>query len=68
MKFLSNTYDPKRKDAPMRVTARIGETQQEAWRWHLEWLRGKVIGEPQETSTYTVEQLKEMGMVGVYAA
>ena len=68
MKFLSNTYDPERKDAPMHVVTRNGETQQEAWYWHLEWLRGKVIGDPQATSAYTVEQLKEMGMVGVYAA
>lgn len=31
-----------------------------------QWLSDKQIGEPKPTSTYTVEQLRRMGMVGVY--
>lgn len=41
--------------------------RERAWRRHLEWLSDKVIGEPPGTDTYTAEQLKEMGYVGVYA-
>jgi hypothetical protein len=67
LRFLSNTHDPKDKFARMYVARRFDETQEEAWHWHLEWLKGKVIGDPQATETYTVAQLKEMGMVGVYA-
>lgn len=66
MKFLSNTHDPKDKNARMYVARRFNETPEEAWRWHRKWLKGKVIGDPQATEAYTVEQLKEMGMVGVY--
>lgn len=67
LRFLSNTHDPKDKNARMYVARRFDETQEEAWRNHLAWLKGKVIGEPQATEAYTVAQLKEMGMVGVYA-
>ena len=67
LRFLSNTHDPKDKFAPTFVARRFDETQEEAWHWHLEWLKGKVIGDPKATEAYTVAQLKEMGMVGVYA-
>ena len=66
LRFLSNIHDPKDKFAPMLVARRFDETQEEAWCWHCEWLKGKVIGDPQATEAYTVAQLKEMGMVGVY--
>ena len=66
LRFLSNTHDPKDKNAPMFVARSSDETQEQAWANHLYWLKGKFIGEPQATEAYTVEQLKEMGMVGVY--
>ena len=66
MKFLTNTHDPKDKYAKMYVAHSLYETPAEAWAHHVEWLKDKIIGEPQATETYTVEQLKEMGMVGVY--
>lgn len=31
-----------------------------------QWLRGKVIGEPKATEPYSAQELKDMGMVGVY--
>ena len=43
-----------------------GETHVEAVQRMRDWLRGKMIGDPQPTSTYTAEQLKKMDMVGVY--
>ena len=33
---------------------------------HKSWLKDKIIGEPKASEKYTVEQLKEMGLVGVY--
>ena len=66
MEFLTNTHDPKDKYAKMYVARSIYETPEEAWAHHVEWLKDKVIGEPQATEAYTVEQLKEMGLVGVY--
>ena len=66
MEFPTNTHDPKDKNAKKYVARRTHETQEEAWANHLYWLKGKVIGEPQATEAYTVAQLKEMGLVGVY--
>lgn len=31
-----------------------------------DWLQDKVIGDPKSTSEYSVSQLEDMGMVGVY--
>jgi hypothetical protein len=66
MKYLSNTYDPNAANAFYKVTRAYDETQVEAWQHRLEWLKGKIIGEPQATKTYTVKQLKAMNMVGIY--
>ena len=66
MNFLSNIPNPKSEYAKSMVTRARNETQQEAWENHLEWLEGKIIGDPSPTSTHTVEQLKAMDMVGVY--
>lgn len=67
MKWLSNTYDPKKRDAKYYVARLIGETQEQAWANHKQWLEGKIIGEPMASETYSVEELKAMGMVGVYS-
>lgn len=66
MKYLSNTYSPKLSDAPNYIFRRMHETPKEAWQNYLSWLDNKIIGRPQATEKYTVEQLEEMGMVGVY--
>lgn len=65
--FLSNTYNPNAEDAFTYVRRRPHETPTEAWQHKLEWLSDKIIGEPQATEHYTVEQLKAMNMVGVYS-
>jgi hypothetical protein len=67
MRWISNTFDPSKPDADRYVTRSFEETQAEAVRHYREWLADKIIGEPQPTPAYTVKQLKEMGMVGVYA-
>lgn len=66
MKFLTNIHNPSDKNAKLYISLRPHETLKEAVTNHLEWLKGKVIGEPQATEAYTVAQLKEIGMVGVY--
>ena len=66
LKWIMNIYDPKAKNAKIFVRRHQNETQEQAWRTHLQWLKGKVIGEPKATSIYTVEELKKMDLVGVY--
>ena len=66
MKHLINLYDPKREDAEFNIRTRPYEMPLEAWTRQMEWLKGKHIGRPQATKTYTVEQLEDMGYVGVY--
>ena len=66
MKFLTNLPDPKREDARFNIMNGPHESPTVAWRRQKEWLKGKHIGRPQATKTYTVEQLEVMGYVGVY--
>ena len=52
LKWITNTYVPNDgREDPER---------------HRQWLKDKIIGEPKASEKYTVEQLKEMGLVGVY--
>lgn len=37
------------------------------WQSYLEWIRENTIGPPEATDKYTVKQLQDMGMVGIYA-
>ena len=67
MKWLSNTYDPKKEDAAQVISCLVGESRQEAWERYQGWLKGKTIGPPKATSACTVERLRQMDMVGVYA-
>ena len=68
MRFLQNTYNPEAKDAGIHLTQLHNETPEESWESYLRWLDGKIIGEPQATRDYTVEQLKARNVVGVYVA
>lgn len=67
MKWLTNTYDPTRLDAPEKVIRSPGESVPEAWRHKQDWLRDKIIGEPLATEhTANLVTLKRLHMVGVY--
>lgn len=66
MRFLSNTSNPSDPMADIYVIRGIDQSQREAVASWREWLKGKVIGRPQASFKYTVEQLEAMGMVGVY--
>lgn len=65
MRWIANTSDP-RLGIRGIVPCRTGQTQEEADQSYQDFLRGKVFGEPKATDTYTVEELKSMGLVGVY--
>lgn len=58
LRWISNTTDPA-KGKPEYISIRD-------WQDATDWLRGKIIGEPKATDTFTVEQLKAMDVVGVY--
>ncbi len=66
LRFFLIINDPKGKNAKMFMALRYEESREEAWVNYLKWLEGKIIGDPQATETYTVDELKEMGFVGVY--
>jgi hypothetical protein len=61
LKWITNHHPDERN-----VIIEFGQSREEAVRHQREWLRDKVIGEPQGTEHYTVEKLKAMGLVGVY--
>ena len=65
--YCGNTYNPRDRHADMYILRSFHETPEEASRHHFEWLKGKLIGSPMSTPTYTTEQLTEMGMVSVWA-
>jgi len=73
LKFLSNTFDPNHKDAKCYKTythhAMSGgpRARDEEWDRHMEWINANVIGDPQATEKYSVEELKKMNLVGIYA-
>ena len=66
LKWVRNTYDPTKADAHLQIAKRASETQAEAWKNHKLWIVGKVISRPQATETYTVAELEQMNLVGVY--
>lgn len=72
-RFLSNIYDPRKEDAKRFLTYSYdaisnGEAAMEnEWQQHLKWVNQNIIDRPQATDHYTVEQLENMGMVGIYA-
>lgn len=66
MKWLTNLYDPQKDDAKLHIVHSPHETQEQAWQRELEYLRGKIVGEPKATANCSVIELKAMGMVGIY--
>ena len=66
MKWLSNTHDPSSPDWTTYIHVRSDQSWESAIDSHMDWLEDKIIGEPQATNRYSVEELKQMGMVGVY--
>jgi len=67
MRFLANIYDPQRPDAKRWLDLITGQTYEEVWAKREDWLRNKLIGRPQATAAYSIEELEAQGIVGVYA-
>lgn len=67
MKWLTNTYDPKKPEAKMYLVIPIEETRDQAWKNHLKYLEGKHIGNPKATEKHTVSELLDANLVGVYS-
>lgn len=71
-RFLSNIHDPSKQDARRflhLVSTEMHDpaSRQRAWERHITWVRENVIGPPQGTETYSAAELKEQGLVGLYA-
>lgn len=66
LRWIDNIYDPDRMDAKIQLPVRTEEDRDVAWEQHKSWLADKVIGEPKPTARWNVEQMKQMGVVGVY--
>lgn len=67
MRWLTNTFDPSKPDAELYICGLSGETWEQAIERERHYLSDKIIADPKATEYYTVEQLEEIGMVGVYA-
>mgnify|MGYP006352070807 CR=1 FL=1 len=71
MRHLSNLFDPRTEDARKNFTLSYHAHFDSAladreWEWHMKWVNENVIGRPHASEYYTVEQLEERGMVGLY--
>lgn len=68
MKHIANCYDYRRPDAfslhKFKSTSRIDRELE--WNQHMVWAGKYTIGRPQAAEKYTVEQLEEMGLIGLY--
>lgn len=66
LEFLFNDFNPRAADAREVFEAFRGDAYDITWLQYCAWLADKVIGEPQESETVTVAQMKGEGLVGIY--
>ncbi|WP_157237545.1 hypothetical protein [Beggiatoa alba] len=64
--FLRNIYNPELPDVLEKIPPHPQLSKVELYQQQQVWLQDKVLGEPQETKIWTVNELKELGFVGVY--
>lgn len=71
-RHLSNIFDHRRKDAEgMHCYSHSAmfnglHAMRQEWLSHLDWINENVIGPPEATDRYSVEELEAMGMIGIY--
>ena len=71
-RFLSNTHDYRRPDAErMHIYSHYAMSNgldacKREWEQHLAWINENVIGPPESSDFYTVEELEQQGMIGIY--
>jgi len=63
MKWISNTA---KKTDLFNVPTLIGQTREEALRYYQNWRSQLIEGDRQATDSYSVAELKAMGMIGLY--
>ena len=66
MKFITNAYDPRNIDYSRVDRSLTNDTKWDIIRECLD--RPEVVGLPQATEHFTVEELQAQGIVGVYDA
>lgn len=66
MKWLTNIYDPKRKNAKYSLPVQLNQNRNIEWGRRLAWLARHEIGRPKASMQHSVEALEAMGYVGVY--
>ena len=69
--FLSNIYDHRLPSGEMYFiysfdTYQNPELKKQEWQNHLDWINRFVISRPKSTPSYTVKQLENMEMIGIY--
>ena len=63
MIWVTNEMDPKLPRIYMKITC---ISTVESAQYHKVWVESHTIGGPQATAVFTVEELKAMGIVGLY--
>lgn len=72
-RHLSNIFDHRRPNAEMYMCHDYNDwcngpaAMEAAWNRHLDWINNNVVDPPKATDVYTVEQLENMSMIGIYA-
>lgn len=65
MKWLTKVYNPRLPDARYFYTYETDDRVTE-WNAYIQWINTKHIGNPKPSDTFTVEQLKQQNMIGIY--
>ena len=63
MRWVANTWRNMTLDL---IVNEFDQTKAQALAKYHKWLEGKIIGEPMAAGRFTVKDMKDMGMVGVY--
>ncbi|ALG68062.1 hypothetical protein [Beggiatoa leptomitoformis] len=64
--FLRNIYNPELPDVLDKIPPHASMSKVDVYHQQQEWLKDKILGEPQATKIWTVDELKELGFVGIY--
>ena len=69
---IDNVFDPSKDGAESynrysRYACGDKLSRESEWANHLAWINAHVVGPPKATEFYSVEELKAMGMIGIYA-
>lgn len=65
--FITNIYNPEKPDAIDHLVHNDDPVKRDfLFKYYLEQIKFTKIGDPRENKMHSVEELKEMGMVGIY--